>query len=127
MLGSSQQHESEGIGNQTPQKDAVLIERQSDLEACDEGESGVDGVESSGTSAAGVRVDHGVKQMRFKLVEKTEGPWLGRVWRTAEMTREEADTINAKIEVMKWEPCEENTAGLQKDGKRSDRRTKETG
>lgn len=45
------------------------------------------------------------KQM-FKLVEKAEGPHKGKVWRTDEMTQSQADEINAKIEVMKWEPCD---------------------
>jgi len=43
--------------------------------------------------------------MMFKLVEKTRGPWMGRVWRCEEMTQDSADARNAKIEVMQWEPC----------------------
>ena len=52
--------------------------------------------------------DHTIRNLRammFKLVEKTSGPWMGRVWRCEEMTQREADERNAKIGVMKWEPC----------------------
>lgn len=52
--------------------------------------------------------------MMFALVEKTRGPWLGRVWRCEDMTADEADCRNAKISVMQWEPCSEE--GLQNDG-----------
>jgi hypothetical protein len=44
--------------------------------------------------------------MLFNLVEKTAGPWHGRVWRSEEMTAEDAASRNGKIEVMKWEPAE---------------------
>jgi len=44
--------------------------------------------------------------MLFNLVEKTAGPWHGKVWRAEEMTAEEAESRNGKIEVMKWEPAE---------------------
>lgn len=45
--------------------------------------------------------------MMFKLVEKTSGPWMGRVWRCEEMTQQEADERNEKIAVMKWERCDD--------------------
>lgn len=41
--------------------------------------------------------------MLFKLVEQTSGPWKGRVWRSEEMTQQEADARNEKIGVVKWE------------------------
>jgi len=44
--------------------------------------------------------------MLFNLVEKTAGPWHGKVWRSEEMTVEDAASRNGKIEVMKWEPAE---------------------
>jgi phage tail tape-measure protein len=40
----------------------------------------------------------------FNLVEKTHGPWRGRVWRSEEMSPEEARNRNEKIAVMQWEP-----------------------
>jgi hypothetical protein len=45
--------------------------------------------------------------MLFNLVEKTAGPWHGKVWRSEEMTAEEAAGRNGKIEVVKWEPAGE--------------------
>lgn len=45
----------------------------------------------------------------FALVEKTEGPHNGKVWRTATMTQSEVDTINAGVHVVQWEPCGPNT------------------
>ena len=47
--------------------------------------------------------------MIFRLIEKTSGPWLGRVWRCEEMTQPEADARNAKISVMQWEIFSENS------------------
>lgn len=44
--------------------------------------------------------------MIFNLVEKTHGPWLGRVWRSEEMTAEEAESRNRQISVMQWEPSQ---------------------
>ena len=44
--------------------------------------------------------------MLFNLVEKTSGPWHGKVWRSEEMTVDDAASRNGKIEVMKWEPAE---------------------
>lgn len=43
----------------------------------------------------------------FKLVEKTNGPWFGEIIRCQEMTQKEVNEINSKIQVMKWEPCDE--------------------
>ena len=40
---------------------------------------------------------------RFNLVEKAEGPHKGKVWRSAKLTQDEADAINAGIYVMQWE------------------------
>lgn len=45
--------------------------------------------------------------MIFKLVEKTHGPWMGRVWRCEEMTEQEAQERNLKISVMQWEKSED--------------------
>ena len=45
--------------------------------------------------------------MLYKLVEKTLGPWHGRVWRCEEMTAQQAAEINSKIAVMQWEPVTE--------------------
>lgn len=39
----------------------------------------------------------------FRLVEKTAGPWHGKVWRCEEMTQAQADAVNARIAVMQWE------------------------
>lgn len=44
--------------------------------------------------------------MLFNLVEKTSGPWHGKVWRSEEMEPAEAERRNGQIEVMKWEPAE---------------------
>ena len=46
--------------------------------------------------------------MLFKLVEKTSGPHYGKIWRTEDMTAEEAARINSQIQVMKWEPATED-------------------
>jgi len=46
--------------------------------------------------------------MMFRLVEKTSGPWMGRVWRCEEMTQQEADKRNAQIAVMQWELCSDS-------------------
>lgn len=43
----------------------------------------------------------------FQLVEKTAGPWHGKVWRCEEMTQAVADAVNARITVMQWERCKE--------------------
>lgn len=58
------------------------------------------------------------EKLLFQLVEKTSGPWHGRVWRCEEMTQAEADAVNARIGVMQWERCEpksdENTTTNQR-------------
>ncbi len=41
--------------------------------------------------------------MLFNLIEKTAGPWNGKVWRSEEMTQEEADRRNAEMQVIQWE------------------------
>lgn len=41
----------------------------------------------------------------YNLVEKTNGPWFGNVWRSEEMTDEEAFARNSRIYVMQWEPA----------------------
>lgn len=46
------------------------------------------------------------EKMKYKLVEMTEGPWKGKIWRYENMTEEEASERNSKIGVMKWEPCQ---------------------
>lgn len=47
----------------------------------------------------------------FRLVEKTAGPWHGKVWRCEQMTQEQADAVNARISVMKWEREVHEAAG----------------
>ena len=39
----------------------------------------------------------------YKLVEKAEGPYKGKIWREEYMTDAEAARQNEKIHVMKWE------------------------
>lgn len=46
------------------------------------------------------------EKVLFQLVEKTAGPWHGKVWRCEEMTQADADAVNARIGVMQWERCE---------------------
>lgn len=46
------------------------------------------------------------EKVLFRLVEKTSGPWHGKVWRCEEMTQADADAVNARIGVMQWERCE---------------------
>ncbi len=40
----------------------------------------------------------------YNLVEKTSGPWNGKIWRTEDKTESEAIAANEKIQVMQWEP-----------------------
>jgi hypothetical protein len=61
--------------------------------------------------------------MMFKLVEKTCGPWHGKVWRSEEMTAEDAASRNGKIEVMKWEPADKQAQ--EKEDCRHGRRNQE--
>ena len=42
--------------------------------------------------------------MIFNLVEKTHGPWNGRVWRSEEMSPDDARNRNSRMAVMQWEP-----------------------
>lgn len=63
--------------------------------------------------------------MLFNLVEKTAGPWHGKVWRAEEMTAEEAASRNGKIEVMKWEPAERPE--LKTESSRPERRNERRG
>lgn len=63
--------------------------------------------------------------MLFNLVEKTAGPWRGKVWRSEEMTAEEAESRNGKIEVMKWEPAERPE--LKTEASRPERRNQRRG
>lgn len=46
----------------------------------------------------------GQDRKQFSLVEKTNGPHYGKVWRNELMTEQEAIDRNSKIDVMKWEP-----------------------
>lgn len=46
------------------------------------------------------------EKVLFRLVEKTSGPWHGKVWRCEEMTQATADAVNARITVMQWERCD---------------------
>lgn len=41
--------------------------------------------------------------MLFALVEKTAGPWHGKVWRCEEMSADEAVARNRGMTVMQWE------------------------
>lgn len=58
----------------------------------------------------------------FRLVEKTAGPWHGKVWRYEEMTQAQADAVNSRITVMKWERADAPAAGAESPVKRRGRR-----